>query len=164
MTLEDLTKMELPAGLVLGVIGLIAARLLPEMCPQLKSVVKLGLALVGESEAEAEADIIDQLATRTVGALIDAIAETPSDDAARAKVEHTMQHFRQRARVHARRWAHDPAHVDRHYRRHVRRLRGRLEHEWQRQAVGDRHRYERVISRIDGELLSGPGGGTGPSA
>jgi hypothetical protein len=152
MALEDLTKLELPGALGLGVVMLIAARLIPESRPALKSAVKLGLSLIGESEGEAEAEIIDQLASKAVGPLLDVLFAPPGDPAAHAQVDRTLRHFRRRARVHARRWAHDPAHVGRHYRRHVRRLRHRIEHEWQRHPGGDRHRYERVISALDGEL------------
>jgi hypothetical protein len=152
MTLEDLAKLELPAILGLGVVMMIAGRLMPELRPQLKSAVQLGLSLVGESEAEAEAGIIDQLATRTVGALADALLAPPGDAAAHAAVDRTLRHFQRRARVHARRWAHDPDHVGRHYRRHVRHLRSQIEREWRRRPGGDPHRYERIISTLDEDL------------
>jgi hypothetical protein len=160
MALEDIIKLELPTALGLGAVMLVAARLMPGLRPQLKSAVRLGLTLIGESEGEAEAGIIEQLVEPTVESLLDALAAPPGDQAAHAEVDHTLQHFRRRARVHACRWAHDPAHVDRHYHRHVRRLRRRLEHAWQRHPGGDPHRYERIMSRIDGELMSAPGGGT----
>jgi hypothetical protein len=156
MALEDFTPIGLPAALGLGVVALLAARLMPQLQPSLKEAVKLGLTLFAESEGEAEAGIIEQLVGPTVETLLDALTAPPGDAAAHAEVDHTLQHFRRRARVHARRWAHDPDHVDRHYRRHVRRLRRRLEHEWQRHPDGDPHRYERIISGLDGEL-SGSG-------
>ena len=155
MALEDITELGLPTTLGLGVVMLIAARLIPDSRPALKTAVKLGLTLIGESEGEAEAEIIDQLASNTVGPLLDALFAPPGDAAAHAQVDRPLQHFHRRARVHAHRWAHDPAHVDRHYRRHVRRLRRRLEHEWQRRPGGDPQRYERVISELDSELASG---------
>jgi hypothetical protein len=158
MILEDFVKLELPTALGLGVVVLVAARLMPELQPSLKAAVKLGLTLFAESEGEAEAGIIEQLVEPTVESLIDGLLAPPSNTA-RAKVESSLRHFEHRARVHARRWAHDPAHVDRHYRRHVRRLRHRLEHEWRRCSGGDPQRYERVVSRLDGALLPGPGGG-----
>lgn len=152
MALEDIVKLELPTALGLGVVMLIATRLIPDSRPALKSAVKLGLSLIGEGEAEAEAAIIDQLASTTIGPLLEALFAPPGDPAAHAQVDRALHHFRRRAQVHAGRWAHDPTHVDRHYHRHVRRLRRRLEHEWQRHPGGDRHRYERVISALDGEL------------
>ncbi|HJU17500.1 MAG TPA: hypothetical protein VJ770_13660 [Stellaceae bacterium] len=152
MILEDITKAELPAALGLGVVVLLAARLMPQLQPPLKSAVKLGLTLFAESEGEAEAGIIDKLVEPTVENLLDALLAPPGD-AARAKVDRSLHHFERRARVHARRWAHDPAHVDRHYHRHIRRLHRRLEHEWQRRGGGDLERYQRVLSRIDSELV-----------
>lgn len=152
MALEDFVPLELPTALGLGAALLIASRLMPGLRPQLKSAVEIGLTLVGESEMEAEAGIIDRLAGRTIGALTDALLAPPGDAAAHAAVDRSLHRFRQRARVHARRWARDPAHVGRHYRRHVRHLRDRLERERRRRPGGDPQRYERIISELDDDL------------
>lgn len=152
MALEDLVKLELPVALGLGAALLIASRLIPQLRPQLKAAVGIGLALVGESEAEAEAGIIERLAGRTLSALAEAMSAPPGDPAAHAEVDRTLRRFHHRARVHARRWAHDPVHVGRHYRRHVRHLRDRLKHEWQSRPGGDPQRYERILSELDDDL------------
>lgn len=151
MTLEDLTKMDLPVALGLGLVALVAARFVPELRPPLRAAVRLGLDLFDESHSEAEAEIIDSLVTRTLDAMVPNLLAPPGTGG-QERADDTLRHFQHRARVHARRWARDPAHVGRHYRRNLRHLRDRLAQEWHRHPGSDSRRYQRVMSELDGQL------------
>ena len=126
MQLEDLTKSNIVTVLGLGLLTVAATELVPSLRPALKSAIKLGLAILEESEIEAEAELIRFLAVSTFAA-IDEVLARPDDEAKRrAAVRRRIRHFQRQARSRAECWSADEHERYRCCRRHVAQLQAHL--------------------------------------
>ena len=117
--LEDLTKSDVVMVVGLGIAAAAISELLPNAKPLVRSAVQFGLDLLTESEAEAEAELIQSLVTATMRGVRQRLSDTASEPERRGAVRASVAHFKKQARIRARRWGSDPHDRHRRYRRHV---------------------------------------------
>lgn len=117
--LENLTKSDVVIVLGLGIVAATISELLPNAKPLVRSAVQFGLDLLTESEAEAEAELIQSLVTATMRGVRQRLSDTASEPERRGAVRASVEHFKKQARIRARRWGSDPHDRHRRYRRHI---------------------------------------------
>ena len=102
--LENLTKSDVVIVLGLGIVAAAVSELLPNAKPLVRSAVQFGLDLLTESEAEAEAELIQSLVTATMRGVRQSLSDSASEPERRGRVRASVEHFKKQARVRARRW------------------------------------------------------------
>jgi len=117
--LEDLTKSDVVMVVGLGIAAAAISDLLPNAKPLVRSAVQFGLDLLTESEAEAEAELIQSLVTATMRGVRRSLSDTAGEPERRGAVRASVEHFKKQARIRARRWGRDPHDRHRRYRRHI---------------------------------------------
>jgi hypothetical protein len=120
---EDIGKPNLTNLLVLGAVGVILPRLLPEMRPVVGSAVKFVIDLLTESEAEAAEELLEALVSGTIAEIKAQIAGADDPKERRRSAEQSIVQFKHKAHRRAHRWGRDEVDRRRRYRRHLRRLR-----------------------------------------
>jgi hypothetical protein len=117
-----LTKPNLVTLAGLGVLSLALPSLLPQLRPAAVSAIKAGLTLFTESEAEAEAELIESLVAFTAARIREALASDAGEAERRHRVRRSIEHFKRHARKRAQRWGGDEPGRKRSYQRHIARL------------------------------------------
>lgn len=102
-----------------GAATLVLPVLLPQLGPPLRAVLKSGLTLFLESEAEAEGGVMGRIAESTVTALLDTISGSGTREHRQVLAQETVQRFEATARARSRRHAWNDADAAARYRRHV---------------------------------------------
>jgi hypothetical protein len=124
--LENVSKSDLVAVVGLGLAAAVMSELLPNARPVIRSAIQFGVDLLTESEAEAEAELIQSLVSATLRGVRQDLWDTSSESDGREAVHARLRHFKQQARIRARRWGRDADDRHRRYRCHIARLEGSL--------------------------------------
>src|ERR1043165_4962041 len=117
--LENLSKSDVVIVLGLGIAAAAISDLLPNAKPLVRSAVQFGLDLLTESEAEAEAELIQALGTAAMRGGGRSLSDPAAEPERRGAVRASVEHFKKQARIRARRWGSDPHDRHRRYRRHI---------------------------------------------
>lgn len=123
---EDVLKGNLLTAAAIGATALVLPKLLPALPPPFRSLVKSGLSLLAESEAEAEGGIIDRLAEKALANVLKSLSSPGSAEDQRKAARAAVEDFRQTARNRARRYGRDEKDRSARYARHAAALRRRL--------------------------------------
>jgi len=125
---EDLFKSNLVVALALGGAALILPKVLPDLSPPLRTVVKTGLSLFVESEAEAEGGIISRLAEATLKEVLNSLNGPGSEQERQNTAQAAIRRFKRTARSRARRYGRDEQDRFTRYQRHIGTLNKRMHH------------------------------------
>jgi hypothetical protein len=124
---EDLLKGNLVMAAALGATALVLPKVLPDLSPQLRSVVKSGLSLFLESESEAEGGIIDRLACNALNNVLQSLSGPGSPEERENAAQAAVAHYKRTAHRRARRYGRDPGDRSARYASHIAALRRALD-------------------------------------
>jgi hypothetical protein len=125
--LEDMLKGNLVIGAALGVTAFVLPKVLPDLSPQLRSVVQSGLSLFLESESEAEGGIIDRLAYNALKNVLQGLSGPGSPKEREQAAQAAVAHYKRTAHRRARRYGRDPDDRSARYAKHIAALRRALD-------------------------------------
>jgi hypothetical protein len=125
--LEDMLKGNLVIAAALGATALVLPKLLPDLSPQLRSVVKSGLSLFLESESEAEGGIIDRLAYNALRNVLKGLSGPGSAEERENAAQAVVAHYKRTAHRRARRYGRDQGDRSARYASHIVALRRALD-------------------------------------
>ncbi len=117
--LENALEGNVAALAAAGAATLVLPVIFPRLVSPLRGLLKSGVILFLESEAEAEGGIIGRLAETTVQALLETVTAHTSRDTRQQEGEATVQQFEATARARAQRYGWNDADAAARYRRHV---------------------------------------------
>lgn len=126
---EDILKGNLVVAAVMGATALVLPKVLPDLSPRWRNVIKTGVSLFAESESDAEGGIINRLAdTALQNALKSLSGPGSADDQAQA-AQGAVDHFKRQSHRRAHRYGRDEGDTSHRYRRHVAALRHAVDRE-----------------------------------
>jgi hypothetical protein len=146
---EDILGGNLVAVAVLGATAIVLPKVLPSLPLPVRSVIKSGVTLFLESEAEAEGGIIDSLAENALKAVLQTMSSSGPADDRRAAATAAVEHFKHTAHTRARRYGHDQHDRSARYARHVAALRRKLERAQSHRQGGDHAALSAVLAALD---------------
>jgi len=132
--LEDMLKGNLLTAAAVGATALVLPKVLPDLSPQLRSVVKGVFSLFLESESEAEGGIIDRLADNALKNVLSGLSSPGSPEDRQKAADAAVENFKRTAHARARRYGRDDADRSARYHRHVASLHRALSREKSRHA------------------------------
>lgn len=141
--LGDMLKGNLITAVAVGATALVLPKVLPDLSPPLRSMVKNGLSLFLDSESEAEGGIIDRLADDALKNVLANLSGPGSDDKQRAGAHAAVERFKQTAHRRARRYGRDEGDRSARYKRHIAALRRALNR------AGSRHKGAKAAAFND---------------
>lgn len=124
--IEDVLASPISKIVAVGVTALVLPRVLPELPPGLRSVVRSGLKLLAEAESDAEGGFIDKLVAGAVQDLLASLSDAASDEERQRITASAMHRFQETAHRRARRYGHDEGDRQARYDRHTARLKHAL--------------------------------------
>lgn len=120
---EDMLKGNVVAALAMGATALVLPKVLPDLSPRWRGIVKSGLSLFLESESDAEGGIIDRLADTALQNALKGLSGPGSAEDRQQAVHGAIEAFERKAHGRAQRYGRDEADTSRRYHRHVAALR-----------------------------------------
>lgn len=145
---EDFLKTNLFPAAAVGALALVLPKLLPNLPPPLRSVVKGGISLFLESESEAEGGIINRLAQNALQNTLKQLSGPGSPEERKEAARNVIESYKQTARARAKRYGRNPADHSARYGRHIAALR----HAINRRRSKGKGTHDRALSEILSEL------------
>src|SRR4051794_30599002 len=146
---DDVLKGNLLIATAIGATALVLPKIMPDLSPPLRSIVKGGLSLLLESESEAEGGIIERLAETALKNVLDHLSGPGSPTERRDAARAAIADYKRTARVRARRYARDD--YDRSVRRgrHIEALRRKLHRERSRATDTQAQDLDSLLGALD---------------
>lgn len=147
--IENVVESNLLTAAAIGVVALALPKVMPDLAPPLRSVVKSGVSLFLESESEAEGGIVQRLAETALKTVLQSLA-APGDAAhSQKQAQGAIAHFKRTARHRARRYARSDDDRAARYRRHIRALHRALDHARRRRKGDEAQEIEQLMATLD---------------
>ena len=126
---EDILKGNLVVAAVMGATALVLPKVLPDLSPRWRKVVRTGVSLFVESESDAEGGIINRLADTALQNALKSLSGPGSADDQEQAVQGAVDDFKRQAHRRAHRYGHNEGDTSYRYRRHVAALRHAVDRE-----------------------------------
>jgi hypothetical protein len=123
---DDMLKGNLLIAAAIGATALVLPRIMPDLSPSLRAVVKGGLSLLLESEAEAEGGIVERLADTALKNVLAHLSGPGSPHERRDAARAAIADYKRTARVRARRYARNDQDRSTRRGRHIEALRRKM--------------------------------------
>ncbi len=124
--LEDMVKGHLIFAAAVGATALVLPKVLPDLSPQLRSLVKGGISLFLESQSEAEGGIIQRLADNALDNVLKGLSGPGSEDDRKRAAKAAVEDFKRKAHTRSRRYGRDEEDRSARYEQHIAALRRAL--------------------------------------
>jgi len=125
---EDIFKSNLVIALALGTTTLLLPKVLPDLSPSLRTIVKTGLSLFLEAESEAEGGIINRLAEATLTEVLKSLHGSSSEQEQQDKARAAIRDFKRTAHSRGHRYGRNEKDRSARYQRHVAALNHSMRH------------------------------------
>jgi hypothetical protein len=124
--LEDVLEGNIVVAAAVGATALILPKVLPDLPPRLRSLVKSGVSLFLEAESEAEGGIINRLADTALKNVLHSLSGPGSTEDRESRARAAVEDFKRTADERARRYGRDESDRAARYTRHIEALRDAL--------------------------------------
>lgn len=148
---EDMLKGNVVAALAVGSAALVLPKVLPDLSPRWRGIVKAGLSLFLESESDAEGGIIDRLADTALQNVLKGLSGPGSAEDRQQAAQGTVEAFKRMAQGRAQRYGRDEGDRSRRYGRHVAALRRAVDQERSRHPGGE---HAAALEKLSATLAS----------
>jgi hypothetical protein len=147
--IENVVESNLLTAAAIGAVALVLPKVMPDLSPPLRSMVKGGISLFLESESEAEGGIVERLAGTALKGVLESLS-APGDSAGQQQqARSAINHFKRTARRRARHYACNDDDRTARYRRHIHALRRGLDRARQQRTGDDAEEIEKLMATLD---------------
>lgn len=146
---EDMLTGNVAKVVAIGAVAAVLPRAIPVLPAPLRTVLKSGLKLFVESEADAEGGIIDKLADTAMKDVLASLSGPGTDEERHQAARAAVQRFQDTARHRAGRYGRDEADTWTRYHRHMTGLKRALANAEQGRPHGDQDALRRVAGQIE---------------
>lgn len=147
--LEDTLTGNVAKVVAIGAVAVVLPKAFPALPAPLRTVLKSGLKLFAESEADAEGGIIDKLADAALKNVLASLSGPGTDEERHRAAQATIRHFQDTAHHRAGRYGRNEVDTRARYRRHMAGLRRALAGAERGRSQADQDALKRMAGQIE---------------